>query len=155
MSEEKGENMTGNEKREKYAELMTKLTKATNNEYYYEAIFIEYAVLEDRTDSLLKHAKISCVDKDNKKLTLDKKLRIIKNDKIFKLPYILKHIPAERISEIFAWKKKRNELIHDLVNTSYENNEIKALALDGECIVKNFNNKTKLVNNFLDKSMKK
>ncbi len=146
--------MTGNEKREKYAELMTKLANATNNEYYYEAIFIEYAILEDRTESLLKHANISYIDKENKKLTLDKKLKIIRDNKIFKASYILKHIPAEKICEIFNWKKKRNELIHDLVNVSYENKEIKALALDGECIVKNFNNKTKLVNNFFDKNMK-
>lgn len=49
-------------KKEKYANLMAKLKKATDNEYYYEAIFLEYAILEDRTDSLLKHANIECCD---------------------------------------------------------------------------------------------
>ena len=37
-------------KQHKYAEMMTKLKRATYEEYYYEAIFIEYAILEDRTE---------------------------------------------------------------------------------------------------------
>ena len=42
--------MNNIEKKEKYSNLMSRLKRATDNEYYYEAIFIEYAILEDRTE---------------------------------------------------------------------------------------------------------
>ena len=63
-------------KREKYAILMSKLKKATDNEYYYEAIFLEYAILEDRMESLLKHANIKYKEKDEKSLKLMKKINV-------------------------------------------------------------------------------
>ena len=50
-------------KQHKYSEMMTKLKRATYEEYYYEAIFIEYAILEDRTESILKHANVKYKDK--------------------------------------------------------------------------------------------
>lgn len=63
-------------KKEKYAYLMDKLKAAITNEYYYEAIFIEYAVLEDRTASILRHMKCN---KNIDDLTLNDKLKCIEN----------------------------------------------------------------------------
>ena len=40
--------MTNKQKNEKYADLITKMKTAIDNEFYYEAIFIEYAIFEDR-----------------------------------------------------------------------------------------------------------
>ena len=76
------------EKNLKYADLIDKLKKSVNNEFYYESIFIEYAILEDRTESLLRHAKLKTTDNEGKNYTLAKKLGIInKNSKLNK-PYI-------------------------------------------------------------------
>ena len=70
-------------KHEKYAELMEKLKKSLKNEFYYESIFIEYAIIEDRTESLLRHANIKTTDSKNYSLKLNDKLRkIIKYLKI-------------------------------------------------------------------------
>lgn len=39
-----------------YCEQMKRLKKALGSGFYLEAIFIEYAVLEDRLESALRHA---------------------------------------------------------------------------------------------------
>ena len=102
-----------------YSELMSKLKKSMSNEFYYEAIFIEYAILEDRTSSLLKHANRKY---DN--LTLNEKLSRIKSLSIFKDKYCLKHLTLDLIDRLYKWKNQRNKLIHDLIKSSYDNLDI-------------------------------
>lgn len=145
--------MENSKKREKYAILMSKLKKATDNEYYYEAIFLEYAILEDRMESLLKHANIKYKEKDEKSLKLMKKINKMKSDKEFQNEYIKKHISNELLDNIIEWKRNRDKLMHNSVELEYDNNQIKDIALLGECLIKRLNNKTKLVNNYLDKNI--
>ncbi len=145
--------MENSKKREKYAILMSKLKKATDNEYYYEAIFLEYAILEDRMESLLKHANIKYKEKDEKSLKLMKKINKMKSDKEFQNEYIKKHISSELLDNIIEWKRNRDKLMHNSVELEYDNNQIKDIALLGECLIKRLNNKTKLVNNYLDKNI--
>lgn len=133
-------------KNEKYKDLMEKLNKSIKNEFFYEAIFIEYAILEDRTESLLRHAKIN-----EKNSTITLKINKIKTNKIFKDKYINKHLSIELLDKIIKWKNKRNELIHDLIKTKYTNNQIESIALEGYEIIKKVNNKSTLVNKYLDK----
>ena len=133
-------------KNEKYKDLMEKLNKSIKNEFFYEAIFIEYAILEDRTESLLRHAKIN-----EKNSTITLKINKIKTNKIFKDKYINKHLSIELLDKIIKWKNKRNELIHDLIKTKYTNNQIESIALEGHEIIKKVNNKSTLVNKYLDK----
>ena len=144
--------MDNYKKKEKYAILMEKLKKATDNEYYYEAIFLEYAILEDRMESLLKHAKLKYKENDGKAYKLIKKINKIKSSSEFKDKYIQKHITNELIDNIVEWKRNRDKLMHNCVELEYENNQIKDVALYGECLIKKLNNKTKLVNNYLDKN---
>lgn len=144
--------MDNYKKKEKYAILMEKLKKATDNEYYYEAIFLEYAILEDRMESLLKHAKLKYKENDGKAYKLMKKINKIKSSSEFKDKYIQKHITNELIDNIVEWKRNRDKLMHNCVELEYENNQIKDVALYGECLIKKLNNKTKLVNNYLDKN---
>ena len=39
-----------------YREQFGRLKKAINNNFYLEAIFIEYAIIEDRLESILRHS---------------------------------------------------------------------------------------------------
>ena len=51
------EKITNNmQKYANYKEQMGRLKKALNSEFYLEAIFIEYAVMEDRLESILRHS---------------------------------------------------------------------------------------------------
>ena len=88
--------MDNYQKRDQYAILMSKLKKATYNEFYYEAIFIEYAIIEDRTDSLLRHANIANVTNKGYSLKLNEKLNKIKSRKEFEDKYIRKHISKNK-----------------------------------------------------------
>lgn len=146
--------MNNIEKKEKYANLMSKLKKATDNEYYYEAIFIEYAILEDRTESLLKHAGKKYQENNGNPFKISKKLNKLKSEKEFQTSYIRKHITEELIEKIYEWKIERDKLMHNIINLQYANDDVKMLALNGECLVKKFNSKSQLVNNYFDKNIR-
>lgn len=137
--------MNNKDKNRIYSDLMSKLKKSMSNEFYYEAIFIEYAILEDRTASLLKHA-----NRKYNNLTLNEKLYKIKSLSIFKDEYCKKHLTLDLIDRLYKWKNKRNKLIHDLIKSSYDNFDIKEVAEEGYELVKKFNGKTILVNKHLD-----
>lgn len=143
--------MTNKQKNEKYADLITKMKTAIDNEFYYEAILIEYAILEDRTESLLRHAKLNTKDENDKEYKLHQKIQILRKNAKYYDPYIKKHLTDELLVSINNWKSDRNTIIHNLVNISYSNNEIKKIALDGYKIIKNLNNKSTLINKYLDK----
>lgn len=143
--------MDNYKKNEKYSDLMEKLKKSVEQEFYYESIFIIYAVLEDRTESILKHANIEIKKDNNRSLTLNEKLNKISKENIFEQEYIKKHLSEDLIKQIHNWKNKRNVLIHDLVNVEYNNEEIKELAIEGYNLLKIINNKSTLINRHNDK----
>ena len=145
--------MDGKEKRNQYAILMSRLKKATYNEFYYEAIFIEYAIFEDRLESLLRHANLPIMDKDGHPLKISKKLNILISNKKFQDKYIRKHIPVDLINQIVDWKKERDKLIHALVKNTFDIEKLKNIALSGECLVIRFSGKSQSVNNYLDKNI--
>ena len=45
------------QKHENYREQFVRLKKALTSKFYLEAIFIEYSIIEDRTESILRHAE--------------------------------------------------------------------------------------------------
>jgi len=142
------------EKNARYKELMGKMKRAYSNSFFYEQIFLEYSILEDRTESLLRHAQYSVLNYEGKELTLHSKLIKIKKSTAFKEKYINKHINEELIDKTIIWKNKRNKLIHNLVNCSYTNDDICSIASEGYELIKIWNNKSKLVNHFFDKGGK-
>lgn len=137
-------------KRDKYSDLMLKLKSSVEEKFYYESIFIIYSILEDRTESLLKHAHIDILKNNNQKLSLSEKLDKIRNCEPFKDEYIRKHLTNEMINQIYEWKNKRNLLIHNLINLEYCNYEIEELAKEGYEIIKILNNKSTLINKYND-----
>ena len=53
------------QKYETYKSIHESLSKALKYGFYYEAIFLEYAVIEDRLASVLKYAGILYIDKNH------------------------------------------------------------------------------------------
>jgi len=139
--------MDNYEKRDRYALLNENLDKALKNEFYYEAIFIEHAILEDRIESLLRHAKIVYPGK----ILLGAKMNYVDNEDVFKDEYVLKHIDKSLMQEVRDWKKMRNDLVHDLVNCSYDDEDVKDVALVGKDVIRKFAGKSTLVNKYFDK----
>ena len=71
------ENIDNMQKYENYKEQMGRLKRALNSHFYLEAIFIEYAIMEDRLESGLRHAGRWNPKPDefislNRKVTLEK-----------------------------------------------------------------------------------
>ena len=145
--------MKNYKKNQTYRELMEDLTLSLEQEFYYEAIFIEYAVFEDRTESLIRHSKVKH-NLTDKEFTLHNKIKLIKNSEEFKSFYCNKHEILNILNDVAKWKDKRNNLIHDLINTPYTNEAIKNIALEGHDLVCKLNNKSSLVNNYFDEKNK-
>ena len=57
-----------------YREQFKRLDKALNNNFYLEALFIEYAIMEDKTDSILYYEGNEIKVKDGGFVTINRKL---------------------------------------------------------------------------------
>lgn len=55
-----------------YKEQSKRLNRAMSNEFYLEALFIEFAIIEDRVDSVLRYEDNQI--KSDKFVSIDKKL---------------------------------------------------------------------------------
>ena len=141
--------MKNYKKNQSYKELMEDLALAIEKEFYYEAIFIEYAIFEDRTESLVRHSKLEH-DLKPKEFNLFNKINLIKNAQEFKSFYCNKHEIVKILNEVNDWREIRNKLIHDLVNTEFTSDDIKEIATKGYELVTKLNNKSTLVNDYFD-----
>ena len=116
-----------------YKEQMGRLKKAMANHFLLEALFIEYAVIEDRTESILRHAGVFNPDKHDK---LWKKLSRIEEIARGKRFLLRKYITLETVEEIKVWKEERNRLIHALLKQNLSTDELEQLADEGQKLVK-------------------
>ena len=123
------------EKNEIYAKLKIDLKKAMNYGFYFQAVFIESAILEDRCRSALKHTKINVEGKNFHQL-----LNLLKSRPEFAKPVIRKKIPLSLIDDIFQWKDERNKLVHNLTNISYDNSRLKDTVINGQELVRRLEN---------------
>lgn len=112
-----------------YTENMGQLKKAMASHFFLEAVFIEYAVIEDRTESILRHTGVFNPEKHN---TLAKKIGKIKEVSRNKNALLNKYITEEMMDNIREWSKKRNELIHDLLRQNLSSGELEQIALQGQ-----------------------
>lgn len=112
-----------------YTEQMGRLKKALANHFLLEALFIEYAVIEDRAESILRHAGVYNPDKHN---TLCRKLNRIADIVKAKKSLLRRYITVETIDGIKAWKDDRNRLIHALMKQDITTQELEQIAEDGQ-----------------------
>ena len=100
-----------------YTEQLGRLKKAMSSRFLLEAMFIEYAVIEDRTESILRHAGVFNPEKHD---TLARKLNRISEIARGKKSLLRKYITVETVEEIRAWKDERNRLILALSNRIFQ-----------------------------------
>ncbi len=146
---------TNIEKNEKYRDLMSKLKNAIENEYYYEAIFIEYAIAEDRTESLLKHANLPYRDETNNGFKITRKISIIETNKIYNDQVIRDALPLQFFTELRFWIKSRNNLIHNSATRKYRDTYVEEVAKKGYELILILNSKSTKITHYLDDKQKK
>lgn len=137
-------------KYEIYKTMHEDLSRAMKAGFYYEAIFIEYAIFEDRLSSLLKYAGFSC-EKQGRPLKISKKISVVRDNKKFTTKFIRDRLPFTLLDEVREWTEKRNALIHDLANTPYDSEKVREVAEEGERVLKVFKAKSTSVINRLKK----
>jgi hypothetical protein len=137
-----------------YRMQMGRLKKALTNQFYLEAIFIEYAIIEDRLESVLRHSG-NWNPKPNTFPSLDFKRKKIAKLAEEKKSLIRKYFPAEVTDRIEAWKDSRNKVIHALMKQSLHTRDLKEIALQGEALAKLLCNKTTQYNRSLKRMAEK
>ena len=126
-------------KYENYKEQFKRLNRALENGFNLEAMFIEYAILEDRTESVLHHAEkweAYIKSRKGREPNIDSKTRYVQKCAENKKDLLHKYFSDDILESILAWKEERNRLIHALLKQQLEHEEVRSLALRGYELVK-------------------
>ena len=106
-------------------------------------MFIEYAILEDRTTSILRYEGNSIKPRnENDYVSIDRKIK-----KIIKLAENRKGIARRYFGDgimesVQVWKEHRNSLIHALMKQHLTTEELQNVAENGYELVKRVSNKS-------------
>lgn len=121
--------MDNMQKFENYKEQKGRLKKALSNKFYLEALFIEYAIIEDRAESILRYENNE-IHSDNF-VSINRKLKKIKKiaEKKNSLPN--RYFSDKLIDNILEWKESRNSIIHGLMKQQLTTEKLEELALNG------------------------
>ena len=145
------EQITNMQKYENYKEQMGRLNRALHYHFYLEAIFIEYAIVEDRIESVLRH---SGKFNPEKHTTLEKKLSRLCEMQRAKNGLVRKYFSDALIQSVYDWKNRRNPLIHALMKQNLCTADLESVALEGQALIKTLSTKTKAYNSMLEKLSK-
>lgn len=119
------------QKYESYKAMHENLSKAMKNGFFYEAIFIEYAILEDRFSSVLRHAGIPYMNNKGRDVAITEKIKRIRNSKELSGKFYKDRLTEKLLDELVGWLGERNDLIHHLAKLPYDSESVKHIAETG------------------------
>lgn len=129
------------QKYENYKEQFKRLDRAIKEGFNLEAVFIAYAIMEDRTESILRYENNGIKPKKGHRVSLDAKLRKVKtiSREQESLPY--RYFQEDFVDQIFEWKEERNRMIHALLKQNLSTEKLVELALQGRYLARQLSNK--------------
>ena len=135
------------QKYENYRTQSRKLSHALRSGFYLEAVFIEYAIIEDRLESALRHAG-AYNPKAQKTITT----KISKLEKVSenKRGLACRYFSKELFEAIRKWKEQRNLLVHELMKQDATTEGFEEVALWGKDLVKTLKSKVRSFNRASD-----
>jgi len=142
-------------KYENYKEQFRRLNKALANGFNLEAMFIAYAIMEDRTESVLRHADLweaYVKSRKGREPTINSKVQFIRKHAENKKDPLHKYFSDDLLDQILLWKDERNRLIHALLKQQLAHNEICELAMQGNELVKTLRSKSSSYNRAVEKA---
>ena len=145
-------------KYENYKEQMKRLNSALAHGFNLEAMFIEYAIMEDRTESILRHAdKWDAYMKKQKGRdpTINSKVKYIQKLADFNNDLLHKYFSDDLLDRVLTWKDERNRLIHALLKQEFEHNEVSALSNRGKQLVDELRKRAGNYNRAIDRQKEK
>lgn len=137
-----------------YREQMGRLKKALAYQFYLEAVFIEYAIMEDRLESVLRHSG-KWNPKPDQFVSINTKRKKVAKLAEEKKGLAHKYFSVELTDSIEKWIADRNQLIHALMKQSLHTEDLSGLAERGQDIVKTLSNKVSLYNRALERQASK
>ena len=146
--------ISGRQKYENYREQFKRLNKALSNGFNLEAVFIEYAIMEDRTESILRHAEkwdAYIRSRKGREPNIDSKVKYIKKLAENKNDELHRYFSDDLLERTLAWKDERNRMIHALLVQQLEHNQVSDLANQGNDIVKILRNRAGSYTRSIDK----
>ena len=147
--------LTNQEKYEVYRALKVDLKKALATGFYFEAVMIEYAIIENRLSSIIDHGGV-WKNPYNENKTITAKIKAIKTQVEQKHPILSAKLKSEPelFDEIVIWKDERNTFVHRACTHGYDKDELKKLAEDGKILVDKICNGADRVKKASEKSSK-
>ena len=142
---------------ENYREQFRRLNKALANGFNLEAMFIEYAIIEDRTESVLRHSgwwDAYIKSRKGREPNIDSKIRYIQKKAENKADIMHKYFSDELLAHILVWKDERNRLIHALLKQQLYGGKVAALAAQGNDLVRAMRSKASNYNRAVEKQRK-
>ena len=143
------------QKYENYKEQFKRLNRALANGFNLEAMFIEYAILEDRTESILRHAEqwdAYLKSRKGREPNIDSKVKYIQKRAENKKDILHKYFSDDLLARILVWKDERNRLIHALLKQQLAHNEVSVLAAQGNELVKTLRSRSSNYNRAVEKA---
>ena len=141
-----------------YRTQFTRLNKAVREEFYLEAIFIAYAIIEDRTESILRHTgkwDAYMKSRRGRTATINSKIRYIQKMAEDKKSLVGRHLGDDTLARILAWKDTRNKLVHALLEQAVSDEELTALAASGKELASTLRTKVTNLNRAIKKAEEK
>ena len=145
-------------KYENYKEQIKRMNSALAHGFNLEAMFIEYAIMEDRTESILRHADKwdAYMKKQNgRDPTINSKVKYIQKLADFNNDLLHKYFSDDLLDRVLTWKDERNRLIHALLKQEFEHNEVSALSNRGKQIVDELRKRAGNYNRAIDRQKEK
>lgn len=137
-----------------YKEQFKRLNRALSGGFNLEAMFIEYAIMEDRTESILRHAELweaYLNTRKGREPTINSKVRYIQKRADNRKHILNKYFSDDLLDKILTWKDERNRLIHALLLQQLAHNEVRALAEQGNELVRILRSRSGAMNRAIEK----
>ena len=151
--------MTDNQQKYlKYKEQFKRLNRAIANGFNLEAMFIAYSIMEDRSESVLKHA--GKYDRYIEKLkgrnpSIDSKIKEILKCRSNRKDLMYRYFADDLLDKILAWKEERNRMVHALLKQELTSEELENLALQGKEYARLFSNRATNYRRALERAQNK
>ena len=137
-----------------YKEQFKRLNRALAGGFHLEAMFIEYAIMEDRTESILRHADLwdaYLKKQDGRDPTITSKIRYIQKRATNRKHILNKYFTDDLLDRILSWKDERNRLIHALLLQQLAHNEVRDLAMQGNELTRTLRSRSGALNRAIEK----
>ena len=118
-----------------YKEQFKRLNRAIANGFNLEAMFIAYSIMEDRSESVLKHAgkyEKYLEKRGNRNPSIESKIKEILKCRSNRKDLMYRYFADDLLDKILVWKKERNRMVHALLKQELTSEELVSLALQGK-----------------------